>query len=139
MLTTLKELFLVFAVIFGLIIAFSHGMEWLTSNVSQANIIVGFLMLIPLALVERCLQKGKLCLTASEKKTIWGTISFILFFVFFAFAVMKIEDYGLGTIGLPAGVLGLLAMFMALRGIESLKIPQKFKDDPEMKEPQNRK
>lgn len=133
MLATITELFLVFAFLFGLVIAFSNGMEWLTSNVSQTNIIAGFLMLILFALVERYLQKGRLCFTASEKKTIWGMISFILFFVFFAFAVMEIEDYGLSAVGVPSGFLGLLAMFMARHNVEGLNIPKKFKDDPEMK------
>ncbi len=134
MLATLKELFVAFALLFGLVIAFSNGMEWLTSNISQTNIIAGFLMLIPFALVERYLQKGRLCFTASEKKTIWGMISFILFFVFFAFAAMDIEDYGLSAFGVPSGALGLLAMYMALHEVESLNVPKTFKDDPEMLE-----
>ncbi|EKD81613.1 MAG: hypothetical protein ACD_39C01726G0004 [uncultured bacterium] len=133
MLAGIKEILTVFGLLMGIIFIFVHGMEWLTSNVSQTSIIAGFAMLIPLAFLQRYLQAGKLCFTAQEKKTIWGLISLILFFVFFAFAVMDIEYYGLSVIGLPSGLLGLLAMFMAQHQIEKLNIPKKFDDDPEMK------
>ncbi len=108
-------------------------MEWLTEHVFQATIIAGFAMLIPMAFLQRFLTMGKMVFTREEKKSIWGAVSFVLFFVFFAFAVMDIEDYGLGTIGLPSGALGMLAMYLALHDLESLKIPQKFEDDPEMR------
>lgn len=134
MLNTAKELLIAFGLLFGCLIVLTHGMEWLTENVSQTSIIIGFAMLVPLAFLQRFLQAGKLCFTAQEKKTIWGAISFILFFVFFAFAVMDIEGYGIGKIGLPSGFLGLLAMFLAMRNLESLKIPKNFENDAEFKQ-----
>ncbi len=133
MLQSLKEILLAIASLFVIVMLFANGMECLTSNFSQASIIFAFAMLVPFALLQRFLTRGKFCFTADEKKTIWGAISFILFFVFFGFAVMDIEDYGLGTIGLPSAFLGLLAMFLAMHEVESLKIPKSFDADPEMK------
>ena len=133
LLESIKEIAIAFCFLFALVIGFSKGMEWLTEHVFQATIIAGFAMLIPMAFLQRFLTMGKMVFTREEKKSIWGAVSFVLFFVFFAFAVMDIEDYGLGTIGLPSGALGMLAMYLALHDLESLKIPQKFEDDPEMR------
>lgn len=132
MLATILELLSAFGLIFGMVIVFSQGMEWLTNTFSQAGIIFGFSMLIPLALLERYLQKGSLCFTAQEKKSIWGAVSFILFFVFFALAAIDLKDLGLDSLGLPSALLGLVAMFMAMRQVENLNIPKKFNHDPEM-------
>lgn len=125
---TTKEMAIAFGCLFGLVLAFAKGLEWLTTVVSQKHLIILFAMLLPAALIQRWFYAGKLAFTAAEKKSLWGAFTFIMFFVFFAFAVYDIEDYGISKLGLPVGILGLLAM----RNVEGLNIPRKFSDDPEM-------
>ena len=123
---TIKELVLAFSFLLLIIIFFASGIDFLTQKLSSGLVALLFAAIIPITFFIIYLKDGEIILSDDEAELIAKVVSLILFFAFFASAVMDMKSWKL-SLWLPTGILSLYCGFSAFNKVESYNLGQKIK------------